>query len=58
MKKLSKKTFKIFVSFKRNTFLYSEFMQDMNSAMPYQLALSNDAAATPDIRVKPLQKCR
>ncbi|MBX9094799.1 MULTISPECIES: hypothetical protein [Bacteroides] len=58
MRKSTKKAFNIFVSFKRNTFLCKEFMQDMNSAMPYQLALSNDAAATPDIRVKPLQKCR
>lgn len=58
MWKLSKKAFNIFVSFKRNTFLCSEFMQDTNSAMPYQLALSNDAVAPPDVRVKPLQKCR
>lgn len=58
MRKLSKKAFNIFVSFRRNTFLCSEFMQDMNSAMLYQLALSNDAATTPGVRVKPLQKCR
>lgn len=27
----------------------------MNLAMPYQLALSNDAVAPPDVRVKPLK---
>lgn len=54
MRKLSKKAFNIFVSLRRNTFLCKEFMQDMNLAMPYQLALSNDAVAPPDVRVKPL----